>query len=255
MTKHSVLRFLWYLAAVPRCAVCEEPLGAEEIMRGYRGSDILCPVCRAEWEREKLELCDICGLPAMDCRCMPDALRESGAEKLICLGGYTAETAVGWMILRMKRIRLRRAAVFAAAQLAPGIKRELAAYNISSDTLIVTWTPRTKKAKRKYGHDQAELLARALADQLGCSCDTLVLRCRESREQKKLSGVERKKNMQAVFAANTKCDLAGKTVILVDDIVSSGMTLGQACGVLLTAGAECVLCAALGRSRLRKNQK
>ena len=255
MTKHSVLRFLWYLAAVPRCAVCEEPLGAEEIMRGYRGSDILCPVCRAEWEREKLELCDICGLPAMDCRCMPDALRESGAEKLICLGGYTAETAVGRMILRMKRIRLRRAAAFAAAQLTPGIMRELAANNISPDTVTVTWAPRTKKAKRKCGHDQAELLARALAGELGCACEPLILRCRESREQKKLSEEERKENVQAVFTANPKYSLTGKAVLLVDDVVSSGMTLGQTCGILLSAGARHVLCAALGRSRLRKNQK
>lgn len=255
MKKHPVLRFLWYLAAVPRCAVCGELLGADDVMRGYRGSDVLCPACRAEWEREKLALCDTCGLAAMDCRCMPAALRKAGAKTLICLGDYTAESAVGRMILRMKRIRLRRAAAFAAAQLAPGVKRELAAVGVPLDTVTVAWAPRTKKARRKYGHDQAELLARALADQLGCACLPLVLRCGESREQKKLSGAEREKNVQAVFAANPEYNLTAKVVLLVDDVVSSGTTLGQACGILLAADAGRVLCAALGRSRLRKNQK
>ena len=86
MNKWPVLKFLWYLAAVPRCAVCGNLLKAEDVLRGYQGSDVLCPVCRSEWEREKLEPCDICGLPSMDCRCMPTALREAGAKTLICLG-------------------------------------------------------------------------------------------------------------------------------------------------------------------------
>lgn len=224
-------------------------------MRGYLGADVLCPACRAEWEREKLTLCNACSLPAMDCRCMPAALREAGVETLICLGDYTAETAVGRMILRMKKTRLRRAADFAAAQLAPGVKRELAMRSLSPEILTVTWTPRTKKAKLKYGHDQAELLARALAAKLGCACLPLILRCGESREQKKLTAEERKKNVQAVFAANPKYDLTGEVVLLVDDVVSSGMTLGQACKILLASGAETIFCVAPGRSRLRKNQK
>ena len=255
MTKHPVLRFLWYLAAVPRCAACGELLAAEDVMRGYRGSDVLCPACRAEWEREKLEPCNTCGLPAMDCRCMPAALHGAGAVTLICLGDYQADTAVGRMILRMKRIRLRRAAAFAAAQLISGVKRELAANNISSDIVTVTWTPRTKKAKRKYSHDQAELLARALADALGAACEPLLLRCREGQEQKKLTGTERRQNVQAAFAVNPKHDPAGRTVLLVDDVVTTGTTLGQACEILRNVGAAHVLCVVPGRSRLRKNQK
>ncbi|MBE6575940.1 MAG: ComF family protein [Ruminococcaceae bacterium] len=255
MKKRSVRRFLWYLAAVPRCAVCGCLLGAAEVMRGYSGSDVLCPECRAEWEREKLTLCDACGLPAVDCRCMPTALRKAGAETLICLGDYSAEGAVGRMILRLKKIRLRRAAAFAAAQLSPGIKRALVMGNSSPDILTVTWTPRTKKAKRKYGHDQAELLARTLADELGCACLSLILRCRENKEQKMLGAEERMENVQKVFAVNPKFSAAGKTILLVDDVVTSGASLGQACALLLTAGAERVLCAAPGRSRSRKNQK
>lgn len=255
MKRLSTLRFLWYLAAVPRCAACGELLAAEDVMRGYRGSDVLCPTCRAKWEREKLEPCDICGLPSMDCRCMPAALRGAGAETLICLGDYRAEHTVGRVILRMKRLRLRRAAAFSASQLTPGIERELAERNISPDAVTVTWTPRTKKAKQKFGHDQAELLARALADALGAACEPLLLRCREGQEQKKLSGTERRQNVQAAFAVNPKHDPAGRTVLLVDDVVTTGTTLGQACGILRNAGAACVLCVAPGRSRWRKNQK
>lgn len=255
MNKWPVLKFLWYLAAVPRCAVCGKLLKAEDVLRGYQGSDVLCSVCRSEWEREKLEPCEICGLPSLDCRCMPTALCEAGATTLICLGNYTAETAIGRMILRMKRIRFRRAASFAAAQLAPGIKRELEERNIHPDTVTVTWAPRTKKAKRKFGHDQAELLARALAQSLACACEPLILRSRDGLEQKKLRRADREENVRKVFAANPKYNLTKKNVIAVDDIVSSGTTLGQACRILLDAGAETVLCAAPGRSRLRKNQK
>lgn len=248
MKKPTFRRFLWYLCAVPRCAACHKLLAPGEALSGMLGGDVLCTRCRGAWEQEKLSPCPACGEAQLDCRCMPDALREAGAATLLHLGEYRADAAVGQVILRLKETALHRTANFAAAQLMPAVRRMAAVCGLELSDLIVTYLPRSRRARRVHGHDQAELVARALAKRLGAEFVPLLRRAEDGQVQKKLNAAERKTNVSGVFALEKNADCTDRAVLLFDDVVTTGASLAEGVRVLRKAGAACVICAAIGRT-------
>ncbi len=252
MSRPTLRRFFWYLFAVPRCAACHHLLGPTDALRGTAGSDVLCLRCRGGWEQEKLTPCPICGEAQIDCRCMPDALAESGAAVLVHLGEYRAEAVVGQVILRLKDTALRRAADFAAAQLVPALRREIAARLWTAEETLVTYLPRSRRARREHGHDQAELIARALGVRLGACCLPLLVRAADGAAQKTLTAEERAENVRGLFATAKKSDCNGRCVILVDDVVTTGASMAEGVRVLRAAGAACVICAAVGMTQAKE---
>lgn len=108
----------------------------------------------------------------------------------------------------------------------------------------VTWAPTTRAHRRARGFDQAELLARAVARELGVAPVDL-LRRQPGPPQTGRSAIERR-------GAGPRFTLArrpppGARVLVVDDIVTTGATLRAAVGVLAAAGARTVP-AALART-------
>ncbi len=108
----------------------------------------------------------------------------------------------------------------------------------------VTWTPMTRKGKRRRGYNQSELLARTVAKALDLPCLPLLEKARETRVQHTLSREERLKNVEGAYRA--KPEAAGKSLLLVDDIVTTGATQRECARALYRAGAGKVagLCAA-----------
>lgn len=60
--------------------------------------------------------------------------------------------------------------------------------------------------------------------------------------------------MRGAFEAIASAEISGKRILLIDDIVTTGATLSECCRVLLTAGAESVVCAALATPRTQSKQ-
>jgi len=93
------------------------------------------------------------------------------------------------------------------------------------------------KRLRERGYNQAELLADAISEATGIPVDTsLIIRSSETVAQKKLSREERSLNLRNAFqpGKNTPPD----TVLVVDDIYTTGATADACAGVLLRAGAK-----------------
>ncbi len=255
MSRSTLPRFFGYLFRVPRCTVCRTVLTADEALGELVGCDVLCPFCRADWEREKLAVCPSCGQGQSRCRCMPDALREAGAETLLHLGEYRADGAIGRFILRLKDARLRRAADFAAAELLPGVCRAAIEAGVEPSALCVVFLPRSRQARARIGHDQAELLARALARRLGACYRPCLVRVKATTAQKKLSAEARLANVSGAFALKQGTALRGQTVLLVDDIVTTGASMAEGVRLLRAAGAETVICVSLGLSPRKTAEK
>ncbi len=94
------------------------------------------------------------------------------------------------------------------------------------------------------GFNQALELARPLAARLGLTPDTATLRrLRGGRAQSRLSASARRANLAGAFVA--RGSLAGETVVLVDDVVTTGATLGAAAAALRRAGARRIVGVAL----------
>lgn len=90
---------------------------------------------------------------------------------------------------------------------------------------------------RSRGYNQAELFARELGRRLTLPVDAAcLLRVRRTRPQKLLSEADRRKNTENAFQISKK-GIKYKKVILVDDIYTTGATINECAGELLSAGA------------------
>ncbi len=108
----------------------------------------------------------------------------------------------------------------------------------------VAFVPLYKKDRRKRGYDQSGLLAEKTARALGLSCLPLLTKVRRTKRQHSLGRADRLENVRNAYEAGEEA--AGKTWLLMDDIVTTGATLCQCAEALYRAGAKEVwgLCAA-----------
>lgn len=120
---------------------------------------------------------------------------------------------------------------------------QAAAERFSGEFDTVTWTPVSAKRLRKRGYDQSRLLAERACRLWGVEPEALLRKVRDNPPQSSLESAEdRWKNTEGVYEAQG--DPAGKRVLLIDDICTTGATLVSAAGTLLSAGAAGVVCAA-----------
>lgn len=113
---------------------------------------------------------------------------------------------------------------------------------------IVTWVPPSEKGLAKRGFDHAMLLAQGVANILGCD---LLETCRHLKnfDMRVLSRTERQEASKESFSLRSSgVDVAGKKILLVDDVLTTGSTLSAISEVLLKAGAEEVRVAVVARA-------
>ena len=105
--------------------------------------------------------------------------------------------------------------------------------------------------RRERGFDQAELLAAAAARHLALPWSPALVRQRATAPQFRLDRQNRAANMVDAFApaGGRVADIAGRWVVLVDDIVTTGATLSAAAATLLDAGAVAVSAVTVARER------
>lgn len=107
---------------------------------------------------------------------------------------------------------------------------------------VVTWVPVSRKRLRQRGYDQAELLARSACRLWGVKPERLLEKAVHNPAQSGLTDAgARRANVRGVYRA---ADAAGKRVLLIDDICTTGATLSECARTLKEAGAESVVCAA-----------
>ena len=115
---------------------------------------------------------------------------------------------------------------------------------------LITWVPLSRQRKKERGYDQAFLLASAAALELG---EVAVETLRKERHTAAQSGLTEAAQRRAnVLGAYTPVDpelVAGKRVLLIDDVVTTGSSLSECARTLRTMGAADVVCAALARAR------
>ena len=115
---------------------------------------------------------------------------------------------------------------------------------------LITWVPLSPKRRRERGYDQAMLLARAVAAALDGEAVETLSKVRHTDAQSGLKGeAERRANVLGVYEILDGEALAGRKILLIDDVATTGATLSECARILRTAGAEDVVCATLARAR------
>ena len=130
-----------------------------------------------------------------------------------------------------------------ALDLAPALTRQLLdSFRRSSEPVpaLLLPIPLSAARLRERGYNQAWELTRRLARALSCPADaSLLLRVKDTPHQLTLAPDKRAGNVRAAFAVEPqrRAELAGKTITLVDDVMTTGATVAEAARVMLHAGA------------------
>lgn len=230
---------------VMKCPVCREPLklGSEE-------NGCFCEKCEKKWMTEKSKLCAQCGMPAAECLCMPELLLKSGADALLKLCFYEAGSGAvaDRLVLYLKDYRDKQAFDTVVREMSAHIGEYLRKNTDASDDILFTYVPRSREAVLQKGFDQAELLAKGCAKSLDCDFHATIYRKRAGKQQKSLSQSERLKNAKASLVLLKKIDIKGRTIFLLDDVVTTGAGMSVGARLLLSRGAKRVICASLAQT-------
>lgn len=117
---------------------------------------------------------------------------------------------------------------------------------------VVIPVPLHPHRRRERGFNQTEVLAEALARRLDRRLDTQsLIRRRDTEHQARISGTERRDNLHAAFFVQRPEFIRGRTVLLIDDVMTSGTTLAACAGELKKSGASRVWCLTLARALRR----
>lgn len=114
---------------------------------------------------------------------------------------------------------------------------------------LITWAPLHPKRRRERGYDQAELLARSACLRWSTRPVRLLYKTKDTPAQSGLAGTAaRRENAAGAYRAAGPESVRGRRILLVDDICTTGATLAECAGVLLSAGASEVVCAVAART-------
>jgi ComF family protein len=238
---------------------------------GAIGSLVLpweCPVCGGEGEKTSAPFCADCraelvGAAGSACpRCAmsvgPWAVKAEGCGE--CRGrrlGFDAAVALGpyqgpirELCLRMKHSADGWIAPWLAGVLLearPHLRVEAA----NSPGACVVPVPLHWRRRWARGYNQAEELARGLAGRLGLRQGRPLRRVKKTAILAGLGRVERAESLRGAFQSRDVPALKGRTVFLVDDILTTGATCGAAARALKQAGAARVVAVVVGRAEGR----
>lgn len=210
-----------------------------------------CVVCERElpWRERTASCCDDCwrSLPLIDGpKCQSCAQPWPGeVEAAHCFDCVIDPLPVGWTDAwghyrgALERVlhafKFRRHDWF-ADPFADALRDLVAARGETRFDAVVP-VPMSRAKLRRRGYNQAELLARALARRLRLRCDTSLLAKRlERRTQSTLARAERAANVRGAFLASERSQ--SKSIILVDDVCTTGETIRACAAALRRAGAE-----------------
>jgi competence protein ComFC len=220
----------------PKCGVC-----------GRMGEHPLCATCRAGFEDLEPPVCDRCGL---------EVSPKGPALCKKCEGGevhyFTKARAAGRYCgpLRQAILNLKYGE---KPQLARPLGLYLAAYlqtsPFSSAKIdLVVPVPLHGSRLRQRGFNQSGLLAQEVGKTIGLPVHEAVLRrTRRTKPQAELSASDRAANIRDAFSVADALTVQGRTVLLIDDILTTCHTVDEAARVLVNAGARVVCVAAVAR--------
>ncbi len=232
----------------PRCSVCQTFLWKNRATK--EGEELaFCRTCFDAFSEISSPLCPICGRPfgseveedhlCEDClrkRPFYDAARapfsyEGGIMEAIHQFKYGGKThldkSLGFLLTSFARRWLNK-----------------------TDGFLMMPVPLHPKRLRERGFNQSLLLARYAAPLLCTELDFLSLRrIRYTQPQTGLKSDERRKNVRRAFDVVDKSAVKGRTVLLVDDVATTGNTLNECARVLRRAGSQEVFCLTLARTK------
>lgn len=190
-----------------------------------REGHILCAPCQKGLPLVH-EVCYRCNAPTtrgLICKACSATVELKAVYGVTQYSGVAAE-----LVQKLKFSRVVEAAKPMSAKIAAVISAQ--------PNLLITHVPTATSRIRKRGYDQSALLARRIAKILGAEYIPLLLRKGQKR-QLGSSGVDRRDQLRSAFEARVTID-KNRSILLIDDVLTTGSTMESACQALRTAGGR-----------------
>jgi len=226
---HVLIRGLLDVLFPPRCQAC-----------GRLRRDPICPECRAGVLMVGPPLCAVCGQPfdpsaqgAPDCA---DCREAKGRPYSVARSAASYEGPLVPLIWEFKY----GCQMVLAGPLGMVMVEALAAgaADLEPASLdVVCPVPLHRSRLHERGFNQSRLLAEPVAAAIGKPVAELLERTRPTRPQVDLPRESRAANVRGAFAARAEAEVTGRRVLLVDDLFTTGSTIGECVRALQRAGA------------------
>ncbi|MGD0566023.1 MAG: ComF family protein [Candidatus Goldiibacteriota bacterium] len=191
----------------------------------------LCRACYAAIKKIPEESCPRCAKPFNSphpAACRECAERKNHFSRVEPAGIY--EGGLRNLIRGMKFYYKS-----SAARVLAGLIMERTDTGIFEGAHMLVPAPLGKKSERERGFNQTFAIARVVSSATGLPVVRALAKIRETAPQNSLDRKERMKNLSGAFKA--VFDVGGKTVIIVDDVFTTGATINEAAKTLMEAGA------------------
>ncbi len=199
-----------------------------------------CILCGRLLGKEELDLCRVCRLEA------PEYKGKSSPQ-------FLDSFAAVWYYEGNVRKSLLRYKFGGARSYAAGYGRLLAMRLTEKHPEgfdCLTWIPTHPLRRLRRGYDQVALLGKAVGRELGIKPVPLLRKIRHNPAQSGIHDAARRRaNVQGVYRLIPGKPIAGQRILLLDDILTTGATAGEAARVLKEAGAKEVHCAVIAAAR------
>ena len=221
-----------------KCVLCDRALPT--------GEEGVCADCAGKLHMIREPWCLKCGKPLQDDREEYCADCRQRTHEFLQGRALYEYKSVSHSMLRLKAGGRYEYGLFYGRRLAEGLGDTIRSW----EPECIVPVPVHRSRSHKRGYNQAEVIARSLGRELGIPVDTrLIKRSKKTVPLKNLTLAERQNNLKKAFKL-CRNDVKLKTIIIVDDIYTTGSTIDAVAQVLKTAGIEKIyyVCAAIGKA-------
>lgn len=205
-----------------RCIAC-----GKEIFEGS-----FCEDCKKELPFNNGIICEHCGRKVIGIEQYCSTCRGILLSLDKCRSAFNYEPPISTVIKRMKYDNGKYLAEILAEYLAPLYFKNY----FNAD--FITFIPMTDKAKKKRGYNQSQLLAEATSTRVGVPVVDCLKKVKDTDRQAKLGRAERFKNLANAYRVADKNVVKDKSVLIIDDVSTTGATAQVAAEKLKKAGAK-----------------
>lgn len=227
-----ILKGLIDLIFPPRCLVCED-----------LSENSWCKKCLVSLNFIEEPICSKCGKP---CAHKVDYCRECRGKRLYfsqarSLGLYegTLKNAIQNLKYNNGKLLVSPLVNLAVQKMDPSL----------FDIDLVTFVPMAQGKELKRGYNQAQIIATEIGRCLEKPCSLTLKVIKRIKDQTELDLKERRKNVRGAFEGVKRREVEGKSILLVDDVYTTGATINECTKVLRQSGADKINVFTLARTK------
>lgn len=220
------MKKIWDFLFPRRCVVCDDAV--------FPWGKLICFSCKDKLKKVIDPFCMCCGkkISSLEIELCFDCKNKK--HEFVRGRALYEYDSVKESIFRFKYQKRAEYAQFFAEEVVNFLGEEMRGWK--ADALVPV--PLHKSRLRKRGYNQAELMANLISEKINIPVKTsLIIRCKKTLPQKKLDHLERQNNLKKAFKL-VENDVKLRTIIIIDDIYTTGSTIDAMTKVFCTDSSK-----------------